>query len=84
MGIDQSTDLTGQIQALLAEIFQVPLEEVTPDLAFGDSPQWDSMGHMELMMSLEEQFGVKVDTDLIAELVSIPAICAYLKENGHA
>jgi acyl carrier protein len=84
MEIDQSTDLTGQVQALLAEIFQTPLEAITPELAFGDLPQWDSMGHMEVMMRLEEQFGVTVDTDLIASLINIPAICAYLKEQGYA
>jgi acyl carrier protein len=84
MEIDQSTDLTRQVQALLADVLQLPLELVTPDLAFGDLPQWDSMGHMEVMMRLEEEFGVTVDTDLIAELVDIPAVCAYLKENGHA
>ena len=39
---------------------------------------------MDLMMRLEERFGVTVDTDLIAELISIPGICAYLKEQGHA
>jgi len=78
------TDLTGQVQSLLAEVFQLPPGEVTPGLAFGDLPQWDSLGHMDLMLRLEEQFGVKVDTDLIAELVNIPAICAYLKEQGYA
>jgi acyl carrier protein len=84
MEINQSTDLTSQVQSLLAEVFQVPQGEVTPDLAFGDLPQWDSLGHMDLMLRLEEQFGVTVDTDLIAELVNIPAICAYLKEHNHA
>ena len=41
------------LRNLMAEAFQVSLDEITPDLAFGDLPQWDSMGHMELMMRLE-------------------------------
>ncbi len=72
--------LTASIQDLLAEIFQAPREEITPNLAFGDLPQWDSMGHMDVMMSLEEKFGVEISTDVISELTSIPAICSYLKE----
>lgn len=80
----QQQSLSARVQALLAEAIQVQPEMVTPELAFGDVPEWDSLGHMEVMLRLEEQFGVAVDTDLIAQLVSVPAICQYLKDNGHA
>ena len=81
---DLSAELTEQVRDLLAGALQVPAEAVTAGLSFGDLPQWDSMGHMEVMMQLEEHFGVEVSADTIAALTSIPAICAYLKENGHA
>lgn len=84
MEINPSSDLVQDVQALLVEALQVPGELVTPDLAFGDLPQWDSMGHMEVMMRLEERFGVEVTADTIAALTSLPAICAYIQENGHA
>jgi acyl carrier protein len=83
MHTKQKENLNEQVQAIIAEAIQVPSDQVTPDLAFGDLPQWDSMGHMEVMMRLEEQFGVEINTDTIAELVRIPEICAYLKEGGH-
>ncbi len=79
----EQTNLTEQVQALLAEALQIPLQEVTPGLAFGDLPQWDSMGHMEVMMRLEEAFGVEINTENIAALTSIPAICAYLGDQRH-
>ena len=75
-------ELSERVQALLVEALQVPPEVVTPDLSFGDLPQWDSMGHMEVMMRLEERFGVEINADTIAALISIPQICAYLKENN--
>ncbi len=74
--------MTGQICALLAGLFQVPAEEIKEDLAFGDLPQWDSMGHMDVMIALEERFGVEINADTIGQLTSIPAICAYLKEKA--
>jgi len=80
----QAAALVGRLQTLLATALQVPLEEVSKDLSFGDLPQWDSMGHMEVMMSLEAEFGVEINADTIAALTSIPAICVYLKENQHA
>jgi acyl carrier protein len=75
--------LSERVQALVAEAIQAPPELVTSDLAFGDLPQWDSLGHMEVMLRLEEQFGVAVDTDTIAALVSVPEICKYIESNGH-
>jgi acyl carrier protein len=36
---------------------------------------------MEVMMRLEEQFGIAVDTDIIAELISVPKICDYIAEH---
>ena len=84
MDANETTSLSGQVQALLFEALGVPAEQVTPSLAFGDLPQWDSMGHMEVMMLLEARFGVEINAETIAALTSRPAICAYLEENGHA
>jgi acyl carrier protein len=76
--------LVEQIQVLIAGAFQVPSDLVTPELAFGDLPQWDSLGHMEVMLRLEEQYGVEIDTDTIAELINVQEICRHLQERGYA
>jgi acyl carrier protein len=75
--------LTERIQTLLADVFKVPVQEVTPDLAMGDLPQWDSIGHMDIMLSLEQNFGVEITTEAIGELVSIPAIYTYLMDKSN-
>jgi citrate synthase len=76
MTVDQP--LSERVQELIAEALHVPLEQVAPDLAFGGIKQWDSMGHMSIMLLLEERFGVPIDADVIAMLTSLPAICEYL------
>lgn len=83
MNPDNNHPLTTQVQALLVKSLGVPVDQVTPELAFGDLPQWDSMGHMEVMMALEAQYGIEINAETIAALTSIPAICAYLQENHH-
>lgn len=84
MVTNQSTSLVEQIQALLVEALRIPAEQATPELAFGDLPQWDSMGHMEVMMLLEQRYGIEISAETISALTSVPAICAYLQENSHA
>lgn len=83
MEIMSNNNFFPEVQAVIAEAIQVPIETITPDLAFGDLPEWDSLGHMEVMMLLEERFGIEINTDTIANLISIPEICAHLEENGH-
>jgi len=82
--MSESYGLVGEIRLILGDIFQLPLEDIPPDIAFGDLPQWDSMGHMEVMMHLEDKFGVEITADTIGELVNIPAICAYLGNHPHS
>jgi acyl carrier protein len=84
MSLDNQALLLEKVRAALVEALRVPPEEVTPELAFGDLPQWDSMGHMEVMLSLEAAFGIEINADTIAALVSVPAICAYVEANGYA
>lgn len=76
--------LTTRVQEALINALGLAPHQVSPELAFGDLPQWDSMGHMEVMMALEANFGVEINADTIAQLTSIPAICSYIQENGHA
>jgi acyl carrier protein len=83
MNTSETSILSQRVQSLLAEAIQVPGEIVTPDLSFGDLPQWDSLGHMEVMLRLEDEFGVAIDADTIAQLISIPEICRFLESNGY-
>jgi acyl carrier protein len=84
MSLNQTTSSEEKITALLADALQVPLEKVTAELQFGDLPQWDSMGHMEIMLLLEQEYGIEINPDTIADLTSVPVILAYIKGNQHA
>ena len=70
-----------RVQSLLAQAFQVPVAEVPADLAFGGLPQWDSMGHMEVMLRLEQEYGIEINTETIGALTDISSICIYLQEH---
>jgi acyl carrier protein len=48
------------------------------------SGAWDSLGHVNLMMALEQTFGVFLDVEDFPKLNSVPAILSYLKDQGVA
>jgi len=65
---------------LVSEALQIPISQVSEGLSLGDIPQWDSMGHMGIMLLLEERFNVEIDTSILNTLTSIPSICAFLEK----
>jgi acyl carrier protein len=73
-----------EIRRLTAEVLRLPETDIPDGLSFGDVPQWDSLGHMDLLMALEERYKVELNEDLIADLLSLEAICQYLAEHAHA
>jgi citrate synthase len=77
-------ELFPSVADLISQTLGVSREQITSEFAYGDAPEWDSMGHMNLMMALEEKFGIQITANTITSLVSIPAIISYLMEKPHA
>ncbi|MEX1071405.1 MAG: acyl carrier protein [Anaerolineales bacterium] len=73
-----------ELRDLFVEVFGVKIEDIGPQTQFGELPQWDSMGHMDLMVALESRFGVEISAETIRELTSIPAILAHLQAKQNA
>lgn len=78
--MEANQTLTNQVCTLLAEALRVAPDDIGPETQFGDLPQWDSMGHMEVMVTLEKEFGVEITAESITELVSIPLIVAHIEQ----
>ena len=69
------------IDDLVAEVLKVPRERIADDLEYGAIEQWDSLGHVNLMLALEDACGVEIDEDLMVELTSIAALRAFAREH---
>jgi len=76
--------LLDELRAVFAEVFRVPASDIGPETQFGELPQWDSMGHMDLMVALESKFGVEISAETISELISVPAIVAHVQARQNA
>ena len=45
-------------------------EDVAQTLQYQQIPQWDSVGHMELVATIEDSFDIMMDTDDIIDFSS--------------
>ncbi len=72
------------IEEVVAKVFKVDVSEVT-DLSSKETlAEWDSMGHLSLVMSLEERFRVSLSIADAMEMTSVQHIKRILKEYGVA
>ena len=72
-----------QLRSQMAAVFGLDADDISQDAQFGDFPQWDSIGHMDLLVMLESEFGVPVNADTISELVSVQAILDFVGEKAY-
>lgn len=54
-----------------AEGLQIPPARITEDLKYNTIPEWDSIGHMAVVASIEGKFDIMLDTDDIIDLSSV-------------
>lgn len=52
------------------DALEIDEDEVTEDLALGESSDWDSLGHMILVSTMEDVFDVSIDADVMTEFDS--------------
>ena len=52
------------------------------DLSVGSLPDWDSLGHISLLISIEEHYGIRFSVDEMTELTSIRDIASSLESRG--
>ncbi len=70
------------VKTLIATTFEIPVEQVADNSSGETIEQWDSVGHINLVMALEQKFGVSFTMDEIMHLRSVDAICKALAEKG--
>ena len=63
-----------KIFEIVSQIMGVPLESVTLASSAETISSWDSLKHMNLVLALEETFGVLFSEEQIAELTQVGTI----------
>ena len=77
-------ELFEKIQNLIASTLKVAPDKVTRETSDKDLVAWDSLAHVNLMMSLEQTFDLFLEVEYFTQLTSVPAIVEYLRGQGKA
>jgi acyl carrier protein len=74
--------LTDRVAALFEKNFGIEASAFSAETVPEDVLRWDSLGHMSLVMDLEDVFGVHFEVDEITEMSSGGKIVELLRAKG--
>ncbi len=70
-----------KIKGILAEQLNIDESEIVPEASFIDDLGADSLDIVELIMSMEEEFGLEIPEDEVESLSTVGAAVEYIKAN---
>ena len=70
------------LERVMADVLRVPQNEITDALTMESLEEWDSPKHMDLIVSIEQNFGVELSFDEIVVMTSVVAIRRVLVNKG--
>lgn len=71
-----------KLKELMAGLFKMREVEITDSLIMKNTDVWDSLKHMELIVSIEEAFGIELKVDEIVVMQNVREIKRILTEKG--
>ncbi len=76
-----NTNLFEYIQAVIAEQLNVDAAQVTPEAEFVKDLGADSLDVVELIMALEEKFGIEIPDEQVEKIVNVGDVVKYIEGN---
>ncbi|MDD5292294.1 MAG: acyl carrier protein [Candidatus Omnitrophica bacterium] len=73
-------DVPDKIKSIIAEQLGVKPEEVTPQASFIEDLGADSLDTVELVMALEEEFGVEIPDEDAEKMTTVGDAVKYIEE----
>ena len=63
-----------KIKEIMSAVFEIPVESILDDSSTDNLENWDSLRHLNLIIALEEEFGISIPDDEVGNLVNYKLI----------
>lgn len=75
-----TTPLFSRVRRCVTDVFEVPAESIRSESSPDTIATWDSLRHLNLVLALEQEFGVQFTPEEIEQLLSVDLIESLLDE----
>jgi acyl carrier protein len=70
-----------KIKKIICEQLEVSEEDVVPEASFVDDLGADSLDQVELIMAMEEEFGISISDEEAEKIVTVRDAIEYIQKN---
>jgi acyl carrier protein len=63
-----------KIKQVMSAVLEIPVESIADDASSDNIENWDSLRHLNLILALEEEFGVSIPDEEVGNLVNYKLI----------
>ncbi|WP_139173869.1 acyl carrier protein [Hydrobacter penzbergensis] len=72
--------MESRIKKIMADVFLIDESNINENSSPETIEQWDSIGHLNLVTSLEEAFGVIFDEEQIIQMLNFKLVVVVVEE----
>ena len=62
------SEILGRVQSIASDILNLPGLELAEDTTAQDVPGWDSLTHVQIIVGVEQAFGIRMTSTEVAQL----------------
>lgn len=66
--------MESKVKEIIARVLNVPLERITDELSSGDIPEWDSVGNLAIISTIEQEFELEFPLEDLFDLTSVRSL----------
>jgi acyl carrier protein len=70
-----------EISDVFSSVFHLAPSSVSAETSQENTPAWDSLGHLRLVIALEQRFGLRFRGDDIPRMTSVAKILEFLQRS---
>ena len=74
----EEKNISERVRELMAVFFSMDPAKISADSSITTIEQWDSLKHLNLIMAIEQEFGIRIDVNDAVEMTSFSNICEKL------
>ena len=76
------SNVSEKVKGIIVEQLGVDQDQVTEDASFVDDLGADSLDQVELVMALEEEFGIEIPDEDAEKITRVKEAVAYIQEHA--
>jgi acyl carrier protein len=74
--------LDKRLEKIIREVFDIEAETIDENWTSEDIPDWDSVGHLNLIMEVEKEFNIKIEIEEMFEVEKLKDIVKILEKKN--